>query len=351
MRPFPYDRLRRMTKAQAVELARWARAAPIAALVRRGREARGWLGAPLELRLGAAVSWADAEVPASEGAYALLEGVRPAGLVLAPRVACAIVERALGAGAEAVGARGPLGEVERGVLAYALARWLGEGAYSVGAVFAHAPALVEAVGPRLVWPLELAIGDVTGRGALWLPEPAGVGVAPPRAAAAWLPLRCVVDAGEATLPAAEIAALRAGDVLVPDRLTIDREGLGTVRLRPLGSGLTWVLRSDGALTLERIEHDALPPTRGRRQRTEERMSEETIAKLGETPITLHVEVARVELTLGDVAGLSVGEVLRTGRTLSERVTLRAGDRAVAYGELVDVEGELGVQITEVVGEP
>ena len=59
-----------------------------------------------------------------------------------------------------------------------------------------------------------------------------------------------------------------------------------------------------------------------------------------------------------IAGLSmsvtpgkVGEVLRSGRTLSERVTLRAGERAVAHGDLVDVDGELGVQITEIVGNP
>lgn len=78
------------------------------------------------------------------------------------------------------------------------------------------------------------------------------------------------------------------------------------------------------------------------------MTDSTIAKMGDTPITLHVEVARVETTLADLASLSPGEVLRTGRVLGEQVTLRAGERAVARGELVDVEGELGVQITELV---
>ncbi len=350
LRPFPYDRLRRLTRARAVQLSRWARSAPIAALVRHGAEARGWLGAPLSLRLDPMVEWRD-DAPASAGAYALLEGVRPVGLFLGPRVANAIVERTLGAGADATHARGPLGEVERGVLAYALARWLGEGDLHVGAVFAHAPALVEAVGPRLVWPLEITLGEVRDRAALWLPEPVGVAERPPRTAPASLPVRLWVDAGEATLPASEIAALRPGDVVLPDRLTVDLDGRGTVRLRAPGAPLAWVLESaDGALTMIGLEQDALPSTRGRRESTEDRMSEERIAQMSGTPITLHVEVARVELTLGDVANLAVGEVLRTGRTISERVTLRAGDRAVAHGELVDVEGELGVQITEVVAE-
>lgn len=348
MRPYPYDRLRRLTRARAVELSRWARSAPIAALVGRGRDARGWLGAPLELTLGAAVEWTDG-APEREGAYALLEGVRPAGLVLGPRIASAIVERALGAGAEAIGARGPLDEVERGVLAYAIARWIGEGALSLGAVFAYAPALVEAVGPRLVWPFELTLGDARGRGALWLPEPVGVADAPARPAPSWAPVSLSVVAGEATLPAAELAALRPGDAILPDRVTVDRDGRGTVRLVPRHGGVAWVFRSDGQLTLLRIEEFVLSTTPGRRSRGEDPMNEQTIAKLGDTPVTVHVEVARLELTLGDLAQLAVGEVLRTGRTLSERVTLRAGERAVAHGELVDVDGELAVQITEVVG--
>ncbi|MEZ4340154.1 MAG: hypothetical protein R3B82_26325, partial [Sandaracinaceae bacterium] len=212
-RPYPFDRLRKLRRPQAVELSRWARAAPLAALIRRGAEARGWLGAPLELRLGSLVRWSD-EAPPHPGAYALLDGVRPAGMHLGPRIAAAIVERTLGSGAEAVAARGPLGEVERGVLAYALGRWLGEGEHAIGAVFAHAPALAEAVGPRMVWPFELSLGEVSDRGALWLPEPVGVGEALPRSAPGWLPIGVWLEAGEATLAAEEVASLRPRDVIV-----------------------------------------------------------------------------------------------------------------------------------------
>ena len=349
MRAYPVERLRKMTRAEAVQLSRWARSAPLAALERRGRQARGWLGAPLELRLGTAVQWSD-EAPASEGAYVLLEGLRPAGLFLGPRIASAIVARSLGAGIETIGGRGPLGAIEAGVLAYAVARWLGEGPFSVGAVFGYAPALVEAVGPRLTWPFELSLGEARGRGALWLPDSVGIRASPPAAAPGWLPVTLLAEAGRATLSAAEIADFAPGDVLIPDRIDVDLQGMGTLNLRVRSTGLSLVCRNSAKeLEFLGIEEDALAATRGRRVSVNEgpNMSDETIAKMGDTPVTLHVEIARVEMSLSEVAGLSVGEVLRTGRTLSEQVTLRAGERAVARGELVDVDGELGVQISEV----
>lgn len=71
-----------------------------------------------------------------------------------------------------------------------------------------------------------------------------------------------------------------------------------------------------------------------------------IETLGETPVTVNIEVARLELRLADLAALGVGEVLRTGRPLGAEVTLSVGERVIARGELVDVDGELGVQILE-----
>ncbi len=348
MRPYPFERLRKMTRDGALDRSRWARSAPLAVMRQRGLEARGWLGAPLEFELGEAAPWAD-DAPLNEGAYVLLDGLQPAGLFLDSRIASAIIARCLGAGSDTVGARGPIGTVEAGVLTYAVARWLGEGAFSVGAVFGHAPALVEAVEPTLRWSMTLTLGEARGSGALWLPDPVGISPARPGPPPAWLPVVAHVDAGHAILSASAIASLGPGDVVIPDQLDVDLNGVGRVHLRVRGSSLTLVCRNASELTLEEIQDNALPTTRGRRAPPRERanMADETFAKLSDTPITLHVEIARVEMSLGDVASLAVGEVLRTSRTLSDKVTLRAGERAVARGELVDVDGELGVQITEV----
>lgn len=67
----------------------------------------------------------------------------------------------------------------------------------------------------------------------------------------------------------------------------------------------------------------------------------------EAPVVVRVELASLSLTARDVATLRPGDVLETGRRVGGPVLLRVGGRVVAKGELVDVEGELGVRIREI----
>ena len=69
--------------------------------------------------------------------------------------------------------------------------------------------------------------------------------------------------------------------------------------------------------------------------------------LAAIPVMLEVELARVPLTLADLARLTPGSTLPL--TLDRRglVTLRLGERTVARGELVDVEGAVGVRVLSV----
>ncbi len=69
----------------------------------------------------------------------------------------------------------------------------------------------------------------------------------------------------------------------------------------------------------------------------------------DAPVVLRIELGSVSLNAGDLAALKPGDVLETGKRLGEAVTLRVGGRAIARGDLVDVEGELGVRIRELVG--
>jgi len=62
------------------------------------------------------------------------------------------------------------------------------------------------------------------------------------------------------------------------------------------------------------------------------------------PVRLEVELARVEVTLADVARLEPGAALPLSIDRRGLVTLRVGERAIARGELVDVDGAVGVRI-------
>jgi len=70
----------------------------------------------------------------------------------------------------------------------------------------------------------------------------------------------------------------------------------------------------------------------------------------EAPVVVRVELAQVSMPASDWAKLRPGDVIETGQRLAEPVVLRVAGRAVARGELVDVDGELGVRIRELVGE-
>src|SRR3990172_5971181 len=65
------------------------------------------------------------------------------------------------------------------------------------------------------------------------------------------------------------------------------------------------------------------------------------------PITLAVEIARVSLSLGELARLEPGAALPLAVTKEGTVVLRAGEKAIARGQLVEIDGALGVRLTQI----
>ncbi|MDR3634170.1 MAG: FliM/FliN family flagellar motor switch protein [Isosphaeraceae bacterium] len=67
----------------------------------------------------------------------------------------------------------------------------------------------------------------------------------------------------------------------------------------------------------------------------------------EVPVTLVVELGRVNLSLSRLADLKPGDVIELGRHSRAPVELTSGGRLVARGELVQIDTELGVRLTHV----
>ncbi len=65
------------------------------------------------------------------------------------------------------------------------------------------------------------------------------------------------------------------------------------------------------------------------------------------PVTLVVELGRVNLPIASVADLKPGDVVELGRHAREQVELTSGGRLVARGELVQIDTELGVRVLSV----
>jgi len=66
------------------------------------------------------------------------------------------------------------------------------------------------------------------------------------------------------------------------------------------------------------------------------------------PVVVRVELGSVEMTVREWSELRAGDVVQCGKRIGEAAELRVGGSVVARGELVNVEGELGVRIVQIV---
>lgn len=62
---------------------------------------------------------------------------------------------------------------------------------------------------------------------------------------------------------------------------------------------------------------------------------------------LEAEVARVEISMSEIARWEVGSVVRFDKVPGEPVDLLAGDRLLARGEVVIVNDRYGVRVSEI----
>jgi flagellar motor switch protein FliM len=72
--------------------------------------------------------------------------------------------------------------------------------------------------------------------------------------------------------------------------------------------------------------------------------------LGDIPIAVVVELGRVQLTVDEVIRLRAGQLIELGRSPTDPVDLVVNGKLLAKGELVEIEGALGVKLLNLVKE-
>lgn len=68
----------------------------------------------------------------------------------------------------------------------------------------------------------------------------------------------------------------------------------------------------------------------------------------DVPVALVAVVGKARTTVGDLVGLRMGQVINLGRAPGETVDLVANGRLVARGELVEMDGKMGVRILKLI---
>ena len=310
------------------------------------------------------------------------------GLGIETPLAHALVDRLLGFDRLDAEHRRPLSPVEWGVLTFVVAQALDRLPDKPGGLPLNPRDLVlDRVGPdsfdprdlgpivTLRWPVR--VGTVSGSFRLWLPE---------SVVALWLaaeppPLPCPApasapapanlsrfgdlaglwraEAGFVTL-ARGLRTLRVGSVIPlpgaplngpPARLS----GSVSLVLNLAGSGGRYVLPAEpapysggGRVTVTGpIQFFPIPREGIAVNASHAPSPEPTAADPSDVPVTLTVELGRLNLTLRRLADLKPGDVLELGRHSREPVELTSNGRLVARGELVRIDTELGVRITNV----
>ncbi len=89
--------------------------------------------------------------------------------------------------------------------------------------------------------------------------------------------------------------------------------------------------------------------RGRNQVEDTLKSQEGAELLNDIPLQISVELARVPVSAEEVVSLKVGLVIDLNRMPGEPLDLSVNGKIVARGELVEIEGNLGVRVLSLAG--
>ena len=184
-----------------------------------------------------------------------------------------------------------------------------------------------------------------------------------RAVKAWLR----AEIGRAEVSAQDVKRLGSGDVVLLDELTArpDQGQGGRARLR-VGTGRTGWLESEivlqdggfkakvgNAVLGEEPRHGQEPSSVGNENQSAESSAGEGPGDgadlIDDIPLQMVVELARIPVTAEQVVALKAGHVLDLNRVPGEPVELSVNGKVVARGELVEVEGHLGVRILSLLG--
>jgi type III secretion protein Q len=156
-----------------------------------------------------------------------------------------------------------------------------------------------------------------------------------------VPMPFVLCIGQTRLSLAQLGALRPGGVVVIAEpfSTQPRE---LILLSPERAGRAWGLRA----VLEAASLNILERAHPMNTETQSEAASDGLGEsLSELPVKLSFDLGERTLTLAELQALDVGSALNLDRPLQDFVTLRVNGVVVGEGQLVEMEGRLGVMVS------
>lgn len=166
-----------------------------------------------------------------------------------------------------------------------------------------------------------------------------------------VPISVRVLAGQHVMSLNRLRALSAGDIVIPDQPFFNVEGEGSVQLG------AWhiAVQSRTGPNLEVVDvYSSSPVDHDESSEQFDPQSPEAsddLDALDKMRVQVQFEVGSLSMTLNELQSLSAGSVLRMqGSACPPNVRVLSGGRLLGKGELVDVNGQLGIQITSWTGQ-
>jgi type III secretion protein Q len=195
------------------------------------------------------------------------------------------------------------------------------------------------------------------------------------------------EIGQVSILSGDLAQIRERDVVLVDTFTArpDRGEGGTAKLR-LGAGALGWIEAElavvngryGAKVMAFVRSEAQPAGGGEaesapalepappRSGFEDERGEMTspgnenwrdavdanadgAELLNDIPLQISVEMGRVPISAEEIVGLKVGHVFDLNRSAGEPLDLSVNGKVIAQGELVEIEGTLGIRILSLAG--
>jgi type III secretion protein Q len=169
-----------------------------------------------------------------------------------------------------------------------------------------------------------------------------------------LPLAARLELGRTPLTAAELGGLEPQDVVL---VRAHRWGEGLVAVTISGNlryaarladdALTFLAREAAALNDEGDQKANDEADRKANDEADQKAPETGLSDIDQVTVSVTFDLGQLELAIGELRRVTEGYVLNLQRPLEGAVTLRVGGRLIGRGELVDIEGSLGVRVIEI----
>ncbi|MFJ5452523.1 type III secretion system cytoplasmic ring protein SctQ [Pectobacterium jejuense] len=179
-----------------------------------------------------------------------------------------------------------------------------------------------------------------------------------RALPAGMAIAIPLTLADAVLPLSALCRLRTGDLILPNRPWFTPSGEGTLSAGTLRLHGTLQLTelAPYTFTVTDMETVSMPPSATDTMLADPHseasvleltpLSDNVTESLPPLPVTLHIRCGSLTMTLTELQHLASGSVLTLRDVVPGQAWLYHGDIALASGDLVDVEGRLGLQVTQ-----